>query len=624
MNAHNIVQYSFERHSSMLDLIFKSHVARFCALAVLLFCMWNTYAYAETDIRLGVLAWLGSEEAEVQWQPLVQQLERRLPGHRIVLRDYSLDELSEALRTGEIEFLVTNPGHYIMLEAEHGISRIATQVSAPSQNPAHVVGSAVVVRSQRQDLRRLEDLQNSRLAAVADDAFGGYQVIWAELRRRGLDPEHGEPRTSFTGFPMPRVAAAVLNGEADAGVLRACLLERLEREGTIPAGTLRVLSPRPDIGHCGVTSALYPGWAFAAARGTDPALSRAVLMALLTLPPDDQGQSWSVPADYHPVHELFRELQIGPYAFLRETGWDSLWRRYWPWGAGLLLVLVVWGIYTLRVEHLVQRRTQQLSSALAEHHRLEERVQAGQEQMDHLSRLSILGELAGTLAHELNQPLAAIGNYARSLLRRQQADNLSPEALRQAAEEIASESERAAGILGGIRAFARKRSRVREVRDMAGLVEETSALIRGMLARAPLIELHTPLPAAARQVVVDPLQIQQVLLNLFKNAWDAQQAAGSDAPIEVLLGAAADGRCTVAVRDHGAGLTPELQAHLFEAFFTTKPDGLGLGLSICKTIIEAHGGELRATSPSNGPGLVLEFSLPLATPGATRQEPDHA
>jgi len=286
-------------------------------------------------------------------------------------------------------------------------------------------------------------------------------------------------------------------------------------------------------------------------------------------------------------------------------------------------VLVVWGIYTLRVEHLVQRRTQELSSALAERHRLEERVQAGQEQMDHLSRLSILGELSGTLAHELNQPLAAIGNYARSLLRRQQADNLSPEALRQAAEEIASESERAAGILGGIRAFARKRSRVREVRDMAGLVEETSALIRGMLARAPLIELLTTLPAEARQVVVDPLQIQQVLLNLFKNAWDAQQAAGSDAPIEVRLGAA-DGRCTVAVRDHGPGLTPALQAHLFEAFFTTKPDGLGLGLSICKTIIEAHGGELHATAPVDGPGLVLDFSLPLAAPDAARQEPDHA
>ncbi|HJW03683.1 MAG TPA: PhnD/SsuA/transferrin family substrate-binding protein, partial [Azospira sp.] len=411
-------------------------------LAALLLGLWAGVAGATTDIRLGVLAWLGSEEAEVQWKPLVQGLEQRLPGYRIVLRHYDLDELSDALEKGEVEFVLTNPGHYVTLEAEHGVSRIATQVSAPSQDPAHVVGSAVVVLDRRQDLQRLEDLRGASLAAVAEDAFGGYQLIWAELRRLGLDPEKGLVRPVFTDFPMSRVVEAVLQGQADAGVLRACLLERLELTGQLPPGRLRVLSPRGDTGHCQVTSPLYPGWAFAATRGTDPALSRAVLLALLSLPPDEGGHAWSVPADYYPVHELFRELQIGPYAFLRETGWDYLWHQYWPWAAGFVLLLLVWGIYTVRVEHLVLRRTRELSSALAERHQLEARVAAGQQQMDHLSRLSILGELAGTLAHELNQPLATMGNYARSLLRRQQAGKLAPEALQQAAEEIASESER--------------------------------------------------------------------------------------------------------------------------------------------------------------------------------------
>mgnify|MGYP000992943366 FL=1 len=111
-------------------------------------------------------------------------------------------------------------------------------------------------------------------------------------------------------------------------------------------------------------------------------------------------------------------------------------------------------------------------------------------------------------------------------------------------------------------------------------------------------------------VWVDPLQIQQVLLNLLKNAWDAQQAAGSDVPIEVSLTRNGD-RCIVAVRDHGPGLPPDLLARLFEAFFTTKPDGLGLGLSICKTIVEAHGGEIDAIVAEPGPGLVFRFTLPL-------------
>ena len=567
------------------------------------------HALASSEVRIGVLAWQGAEEAEVQWASLVQELKQKLPGRRIALRHFDLTGMAEALKAEGLDFVITNPGHYVVLEAEYGVSRIATQVAETSRDPAHVVGSAVVVLNHRQELQGLKDLKGRSLAAVSPDAFGGYQVVWAELRHQGLDPERGNVSTVFTGFPMPRVIEAVLKGDADAGVLRACLLERLEREGAVVTGVLRVLSPRPEVKTCQVTSLLYPGWAFAAARETAPELSRQVLLALLSMAPEASGHAWTVPADYHPVHELFRELQIGPYSFLRETDWRSLARQYWPAAAGLGLMLLLWVFYTLRVEQTVQRRTRELTAALVERHQLQDRVQAGQQQMEHLSRLSILGELAGSLAHELNQPLAAIGNYARSLLRRQERNQLSPEALRQAAEEISSESERAAGILSSIRTFARKRPRVREERDLAQLVRESISLIRGMLNQAPAVSLHDELPLDSRQAQVDPLQIQQVLLNLLKNAWDAQQAAGIDTPIEVRL-SLEDDRFVVAVRDHGGGISSDLQAHLFEAFFTTKPDGLGLGLSICKTIIEAHGGELLAQTPSSGPGMIFRFSLP--------------
>lgn len=572
---------------------------------------------AAGEVRIGVLAWLGTDEAEVQWAPLIDGLQRSLPGERFALRHLDLARMAAALRAGELDFVITNPGHYVTLEAETGITRIATRIGGPREDPAHAVGSSVVVRAERADLQSLGDLADKTLAAVSADAFGGYQLIWAEFRRLGLDPEDGRPRPLFTGFPMSRVVERVLAGEADAGVLRACLLERLEREGSVAPGSLRVLSPRPEDGDCRTTSRRYPGWAFAAASATRPELSREVLLALLSLPADDNGRSWTVPADYHPVHELLRELQIGPYAFLRETGWESLLRRYWPAGLVLLSLLFLWGLYTLRVEYLVQRRTRELSAALAERESLEERVRTGQRQMEHLSRLSILGELAGTLAHELNQPLAAIGNYARSLLRRQDNGSLSESALRQAAGEIASESERAAGILGGIRAFARKRARVREARDLAELAGEAGTLLRGMLAQAPHIAIFDRLPPGQRRVLVDPPQIQQVLLNLLKNACDAHEAAGIAADIDIELTADGAERCAVAVRDRGPGLTAELREHLFESFFTTKPDGLGLGLPICKTIVEAHGGELLAETPAGGPGLVFRFSLPRAAGGGS-------
>ncbi|MBT9519677.1 MAG: PhnD/SsuA/transferrin family substrate-binding protein [Dechloromonas sp.] len=574
-------------------------------------CLIASLTHAGEDVRIGVLAWQGLEEAEVHWSSLAHGLEEKLPGKRIVLKHFNLEGMATALSAGALDFVVTNPGHYVTLEAKNGISRIATQVAEASNDPGHVVGSAVIVLDQRQDLQSLDALQGKTLAAVSPDAFGGYQLIWAELRRLGIDPERGGVKPLFTDFPMTRVVEAVRSGRADAGVLRACLLESLERDGVVPAGVLRVLSPRQSASTCRVSSRLFPGWAFAAASGTPAALSRDVLFALLSLKTDADGESWSVPADYHPVHQLFQELQIGPYAFLRETSWNSLLHLYWPWLGGLLLILIAWGGYTLHVEHIVQRRTRELTLALDEGRSLEARVRSGQQQMDHLSRLSILGELSGTLAHELNQPLAAIGNYARSLLLRQDRGQLTPEALRQAAEEIAEESERAAGILGGIRAFAKKRSRVREVCDIVTLVRDTAALMRGILAGAPEVVLNDTLDETARRVDVDPLQIQQVLLNLLKNAWDAQLAIGAAQPIVVSLSLEA-GRCAVAVRDHGVGLAQEVRDHLFEAFFTTKPDGLGLGLSICKTIIEAHGGELQAHMAEEGSGMVFKFSLPLA------------
>ena len=572
-------------------------------------------AACAAEVRIGVLAWMGEEAAVTQWSPLAASLERSLPAHRFSLRYFDLDGMARALADREVDFVATNPGHYVVLEARHGVTRIATQTMAAGQDPAHTVGSAVLVLAGRDDLRTLEDLRGRRLAAVAPEAFGGYQVVWAELKRRGIDPEAGDVVPRFTGFPMSRVIAAVESGEADAGAVRSCLLEQLVRDGAVPKDRFRVLSPQGSAAPCQTSSRSYPGWAFAATSNTPLELAREVLIALLSLAPDQGAGRWSVPADYHPVHEMLRELHLAPYDFLREHTLESQVRRYWPYAAGMLVVLLLWLAYTLRVEVLVQRRTRELSAALSTREQLEESVRAQRQQMEHLSRLSVLGELSGTLAHELNQPLAAIGNYARSLTRRLARGNLSEAAVGQAADEIASESDRAAGILAGIRDFARKRTRVREARTAAELVDEAVRLFRGMVARAPAVEIRNGLDAAAGTVEADPLQIQQVLLNLLKNALDAQRSVGrGEQPIVVSL--FADGeRIGIGVRDRGPGLSDELRAHLFEPFFTTKPEGMGLGLSICKTIIESHGGELTAVAPDDeGGGLCVRFSLSPATP----------
>lgn len=583
---------------------------RFRLLLVWLCCL--PLSALAADIRLGVLAWQGESASAAQWAPFVAALQQKLPGQHIEPHYYDLQGMAQAIQAGDVDFVITNPGHYVALEYDLGISRIATQVPERSHDAMHTVGSAVIVRADRQDLASLSDLRKKRLAAVSPDAFGGYQVIWAELKGIGLDPEAGDLTPVFTGFPMTQVIDEVRHGQADAGVIRNCLLEQQISAGLVKPGEFRVLAPHKSTLPCATSSRNYPGWAFAATAETPGQLSRAVLIALLSLPPGESGQQWGVPADYHPVHDMLRELKIPPYDFLRQHSFESYVREYWPVAAGLSILLVFWLLYTVRVEVMVQRRTRELSAALLQRDELEESVNAQRQQMEHLSRLSILGELSGTLAHELNQPLATITNYARSLTRRLVRGNLSSEATAQAADEIASESERAAGILNGIRAFARKRIRTRENCDVVQLVREAVRLFRGMAAKAPEVLIEDNLPADSRWVDADPLQIQQVLLNLLKNAMDAQKSAGVQLPIEITLLSGGAGWVQVVVRDHGIGLSEAGLQQLFEPFFTTKEDGMGLGLSICKTIIESHGGALTASMPVDGSGLQLIFTLALS------------
>lgn len=570
----------------------------------------------DSVVRVGVLAFRGSEAAVDEWSPLVRRLEAALPGRRVELVRFDLPGLRRAVRDEVLEFFITNPGQYVELEAEYGASRILTLDTGNGPRPERALGSVVIVPRERADLQTLEDLRGRRLAIVGRSAFGGFQLVAGALQEHGMSADRDLAGLHEVGFPMDGVVAAIDAGKADAGVLRSCLLER--RADWM--ARFRVMSARSVPGYpCATSTQLYPDWPLAALRRTPPELARAVAIALLAMDPERDGMAWVVHADYRPVHELFRRLGIGPYDALQQPMLMVLAQRYWPWVAAFALLFAAGILYTVRVEYLVQSRTAALSRALAARESLEESMRAAQEQADHMARLSVLGELSGTLAHELNQPLAAITNYAHSLERRADHQRLTEAAVREAAAEIAGQAERAAGILGRIRGFSRKRAVQREACVPRELVDESVALFRGMIPHAPEIAIDDAAPATAL-VEADRLQIQQVLLNLLKNAYDASRGLAAERQHISIALRAGEGRLRIAVRDYGSGLDETARTRLFEAFFTTKPDGLGLGLSICRSIAEAHGGQLAARLPDEGPGVVFVLSLPILVSATSRMD----
>jgi two-component system, LuxR family, sensor histidine kinase TtrS len=561
------------------------------------------------EVAVGVFAWQDEQATAAQWGSVIEALNQALPEHRFELHRYDAAGLRQAVAQHQLDLLITSPGNYVAVEGELGLSRIATLSSPGAASPARAIGSAVFVRSDRKDIKDVAALAGKRLAAVAPDAFAGYLVAAGELKRLGIDPE-SDVHMRFVGLPMSNVVDAVRRGDADAGVVRSCVLEQLVAQGRLRPSDVRVLSPRQEPGlDCRLSTPLYPDWPIAVTRDTDPALAKAVARVLLAMPEGQGRVSWVVPADYQPVHDLYRELRVGPYASLRQLTPGGLARRYWPWLVAASGLLLAWVVHTLRVEQQVRLRTAQLRESLLAREQAEVRTRESQETMEHLSRLSILGELSGNLAHEINQPLATIGTYARALLRRQASGTLTGDALTEACTEIAGESQRAGGIVQRIRQFARKRTAAREPVDIAAVANEARRLLTGLASHAPEIVIDNRLPPGC-VALADAAQIQQVLLNLVKNALDATRDLPPERRAVDIIVEHAEQRVHVHVRDRGPGMAPAERARLFQPFFTTKPDGLGLGLPICKTIIEAHGGRLWAEANEAGPGMTFSFSLP--------------
>ena len=246
---------------------------------------------------------------------------------------------------------------------------------------------------------------------------------------------------------------------------------------------------------------------------------------------------------------------------------------------------------------------------------MQDRINEVQEQANHQAKLVILGEMSGTLAHELNQPLATIGNYSRSLLRRLDRQRLSEDDLRLATKEITEQTERASNIIQGVRAFARKRPMRLEKVMIREVCDEAVQLFSGMLSLPPQVLSFDTLENN-KTLTVDPVQIQQALINLLKNGYDAMVEAEIETQIIHLSLWQSENQVHITVQDNGPGLSKEAYDNLFETFYTSKAEGLGLGLSVCRTIAEAHGGKLEVdllphdSALKTLSGAVFTLSLP--------------
>jgi PAS domain S-box-containing protein len=251
--------------------------------------------------------------------------------------------------------------------------------------------------------------------------------------------------------------------------------------------------------------------------------------------------------------------------------------------------------------------TCRLQAEIVERQRADVRFQELQSELFHAARLNAAGQMAAALAHELNQPLAAAVNFVRAAQRQLATGRRDEiETVPEVMDEAAGEVLRAGQIIRRLRDFVRRGETERRMENVVTMVEEASNLAL-IGASASGVEVRFSFDPRAMRVLADRIQIEQVLVNLMRNAIEAMaESTRREFVVTAALGDAEP--VEIAIADSGPGLAEEMARHLFEPFASTKPNGMGLGLSICRSIIESHGGSLRS-EPNPGGGMIFRFTL---------------
>ena len=585
-----------------------------------------------TSYTIGVLAFRGEEIALKRWGPTAEFLNQEIPGSTFKIVPFGLEELSQAVANKQIDFLLTNTGHYVELEVFYGVSRIATVKNDIDGDISTSFGAVIFTRADRGDINSLQDLKGKRFMGVKRTGFGGFQMAWRELKDQGINPFRDFSSLEFSGFPQDEVAYAVRDGLVDAGTFRSETLESMAREGKIHLEDFKILNPQFNSNYQVFHSTrLYPVWPFARLKHTSRELSEKVASVLLTMSADSYAAKasrvagWTIPVDYQAVHQMMRELRVGPYAGLGEMTWKQLVKNYWQWITIISIALLLLTIVTLvlrktnsKLKHTqeqLERHQQELVDTV--HARTADLVVMRDQA---LSANEAKSSFLSKVSHELRTPLNAIIGYTDLIL-----DDLKDEGNGEVQIKDVDNVRIAALHLLSIINDILDVTRLEQGNLQPNIVPfSISQLIGDTMTRAQ--------PCAAKNgnrieirnhvghdyVESDRMRISDALDHVLDNACkytsngtitiDVEQVEQDTQSNKTIL--------TIRVIDDGIGISLEQKEKIFNVFVqadestTRQFDGLGLGLAKSRGYCRLLGGDIMLNS-EEGKGSEFVITIPV-------------
>lgn len=545
-------------HPERSSLSMRSRVRSWAAILLASFMLQAGLLWAsdETTQTIAVLAHRGNEDAFNTWQPTADYLTRALPGYKFQILPLEHAALEEAVAQQKVDFVLCNPADYVVLEARHRITRIVTLQKDFRGQPLKEFGGLIFTRADRKDLGKLSDLKGRRIASVASNAFGSYQMQMYELMKAGIDPSSIKP--VFVGLPQDQIVTMVAEGKVDAGFIRSGLLESMAAAGKIKLDDFRGinLDLKPNYPFW-TSTALYPEWAFATTQHVNVVLASRVAIALLSLPPDSDAakggkyHGWSIPLSYNSVREMMRALRAPPYDAPENFSLGDIARKYNSQiMIGLLSLLGLLGFFMRRFFMLNRNLSEQMtlinehSHSLAieiDHRTIAERQLANENHVLELLAqeaaqpmiLQAIAEMCQNEFHdasvalflreETTYRLAASSNLSEVLCKRWNAVQIQAGADEEAPDAFASvltgdtRSYLSEGIQGSGNAFI-------------GQLVLFSAAARPQSVTRPLLRVYSSLASLAiqRSIISDRVRLAS---SVFQNALEGIVICGTDGHI---------------------------------------------------------------------------------------------
>ncbi len=565
-------------------------------------------------LRVGVLANHGVQQGIQRWQPMMDYLSQSVPGTRFEVVPVDFNEMSRQLMNHELQFIVTNPGQYLNLSNQFPLSWLATMKSHMHGGATFAIGSTIIVRNDSQ-IYTLKDLEGKNLVASDPQALGGYQAAIGLLHKMGYSPESYLGSLRFLGFPLEPIVYQVRDGTVDAAITPFCTLEEMVEDGLVKREDFRVIHPTMPPGYeCLVSTQLYPNWSFAAAETVPPNITQKITQALYALPADHPAAiqaktlGWTAPISQLKVIQLFKELQLkAPPPPLHYTVLKWIERNK-EWGLAILIIFLVSTVYHLWLEYKFRQKNDFLIDA-------ERQLKDKALQVERMKSAAILGEIGSGLAHELNQPIAAITQYSEGGMMQLNSRGESDSDLYELLAKINAQSTRAGSVVHRIRGLLKRRTSSYQALCLDELVTNALALFKLEFQQQNII-LTQNVNGEPYPLLGDEVGLSQVLANLIKNSLDALngRSCEGDKRLQISL-SYTEQQVMLQVVDNGSGLKGKAQ-DLMASFYSTKDDGLGLGLAICCDVIRQHKGEFsidNISSDSDFPwqqGCVVTMVLP--------------